>query len=277
MFLGGPWHSNPGQAREGYDGASNMSSNRAGVQACIWQHGQPMSTAVGIAVNMVISHSCAPYLKFVTFYMSSRIDACFSTTAPKELVFLSWRWQLVCQRWPNGKLDLCRTHWALRHKAYQHFYEAYTFIVEALEMIDHGSHAQKQHPGWYTICPVQSKHSNAIPGACDEWLGWPVLSTGSHCFFSPSGSTLCDLQPGDGPHYNTWPLYIWPRPAITWMCHSGTCMLEAAISAEVRRGTSCHLRSSHQAVQTNALSKQKDLVLACLHHSSDIDIMQMWA
>ena len=31
--------------------------------------------------------------------------------------------------------DLCKTRWAERHSAYQHFYQGYVFVVEALEMI----------------------------------------------------------------------------------------------------------------------------------------------
>ncbi|KAL5460139.1 hypothetical protein EMCRGX_G033566 [Ephydatia muelleri] len=40
-------------------------------------------------------------------------------------------------------LQLCKTRWAERHNAYQHFYQAYTFIVEALEMIGHGQHVEE--------------------------------------------------------------------------------------------------------------------------------------
>ena len=40
-------------------------------------------------------------------------------------------------------LDLCRTRWALRHKAYQHLYQAYTYLVETLEMIGYRGHIEK--------------------------------------------------------------------------------------------------------------------------------------
>ena len=40
-------------------------------------------------------------------------------------------------------LDLCKTCWAERHSAYQHFYQAYVFIVEALEMIGFKHHLAK--------------------------------------------------------------------------------------------------------------------------------------
>ena len=37
-------------------------------------------------------------------------------------------------------MDLCKTRWAERHSAYQHFYQAFVFIVEALEMIGFRHH-----------------------------------------------------------------------------------------------------------------------------------------
>lgn len=40
-------------------------------------------------------------------------------------------------------LQLCKTCWAERHKAYQHFYQTYAFIVQALEMIGHGQHSEE--------------------------------------------------------------------------------------------------------------------------------------
>ncbi|KAK2561865.1 hypothetical protein P5673_015259 [Acropora cervicornis] len=40
-------------------------------------------------------------------------------------------------------LDLCKKRWAERHTAYQHFYQAFVFIVEALEMIGFKRHLSK--------------------------------------------------------------------------------------------------------------------------------------
>ena len=37
-------------------------------------------------------------------------------------------------------LDLCRTRWAERHDAYRHFYQAFAYIVEALEVIGYRLH-----------------------------------------------------------------------------------------------------------------------------------------
>ena len=40
-------------------------------------------------------------------------------------------------------LDLCKTRWAERQSAYQHFYQAFVFITEALEMIGFKRHLEK--------------------------------------------------------------------------------------------------------------------------------------
>ena len=40
-------------------------------------------------------------------------------------------------------LDLCKTRWAEQHTAYQHFYEAFVFIVESLKMIGFKRHLSK--------------------------------------------------------------------------------------------------------------------------------------
>ena len=38
-------------------------------------------------------------------------------------------------------IDLCRTRWAERHSAYQHFYQCYAFVVKSLEVIGIGQHS----------------------------------------------------------------------------------------------------------------------------------------
>ena len=40
-------------------------------------------------------------------------------------------------------LDLCCTRWAERHDGYRHFYQAYVFIVKALELIGYGMHCEE--------------------------------------------------------------------------------------------------------------------------------------
>jgi len=40
-------------------------------------------------------------------------------------------------------LDVCRTRWAEWQSAYQHFYQAYIFITESLELIGYKRHMEK--------------------------------------------------------------------------------------------------------------------------------------
>ena len=40
-------------------------------------------------------------------------------------------------------IDLCKTQWTERGSAYQHFYQGYVFVVEALEMIAFRYHLEK--------------------------------------------------------------------------------------------------------------------------------------
>ena len=56
-------------------------------------------------------------------------------------------------------LDLCKTRWAERQDAYRHFYQAYIFITESLELIGYKQHSDKcsiAFAGWDT-----SSHSDA--------------------------------------------------------------------------------------------------------------------
>ena len=39
----------------------------------------------------------------------------------------------------KGLIDMCRTRWAARHTAYTHFYQAYPYIIAALENISCGA------------------------------------------------------------------------------------------------------------------------------------------
>ena len=39
----------------------------------------------------------------------------------------------------KGLIDMCRTRWAARHTAYTHFYQAYPYVIVALENISCGA------------------------------------------------------------------------------------------------------------------------------------------
>ena len=123
---------------QGYDGASNMSSERVGVQAQIKEL-SPLATYIHCSshqLNLVITHSCI--LAEVRNVVDQLQHCChFFLASPKRSGLL----ELIvskgvvdkCKRKPL--LDLCKTRWAERHTAYQHFYQSFTYIVEALEYI----------------------------------------------------------------------------------------------------------------------------------------------
>ena len=123
---------------QGYDGASNMSSECVGVQAQIKEL-SPLATYIHCSshqLNLVITHSCI--LAEVRNVLDQLQHCChFFLTSPKRSGLL----ELIvskgvvdkCKRKPL--LDLCKTRWAECHTAYQHFYQSFTYIVEALEYI----------------------------------------------------------------------------------------------------------------------------------------------
>lgn len=129
---------------QGYDGASNMASERVGVQARIKELA-PLATYMhcsGHCLNLVICHSCS--LTEVHNVLDRMKKCCrYFLQSPKRNGLLE---QVVSKRVQDhvtrrkALLDLCQTRWAERHDAYRHFYQAYTFIVEALEVIGYHMH-----------------------------------------------------------------------------------------------------------------------------------------
>ena len=128
---------------QGYDGASNMSSSRSGVQARI-QQVAPLATYVhcsGHCLNLVISHSCnLPKARNVL----DRLKYCcrIFLQSPKKNGLLE---KVVKDNTTENTkrkalLDVCKTRWAERHNCYQHFYQAYCFIIKSLEVIGHCMH-----------------------------------------------------------------------------------------------------------------------------------------
>ena len=132
---------------QGYDGASNMSSEVVGVQTRIREK-SPLATYIhcsGHCLNLVISHSCTlPEVR----NMLDKLKNCslFFQHSPKRNNLLQHIVNSKLKDHPTKRkalLQLCKTRWAERHNAYQHFYQAYTFIVEALEMIGQGQHIEE--------------------------------------------------------------------------------------------------------------------------------------
>ena len=113
---------------QGYDGASSMSSSRVGVQARIREH-SPLAFYThcsGHCLNLVISHSCS------TATVRNVVDRMKATCLVSSNVPETGRRKPL--------IDLCKTRWAERQTAYQHFYQAFKFIVIAFEAIALGLH-----------------------------------------------------------------------------------------------------------------------------------------
>ena len=135
-----------GMRGQGYDGASNMSSDRVGVQKRIRELA-PQATYVHChshCLNLVITKSCSLPDIHSTI---GRLQHCchFFLNSPKRSGVL----QLIVSKNVSDTqgrkplLDICKMRWVERHTAYQHFYQAYTYIVEALEVISYGRHIDK--------------------------------------------------------------------------------------------------------------------------------------
>lgn len=130
---------------QGYNGASNMSSDRVGVQALIRQDAPKAvyTHCSGHCLNLVIANSCAlPVVCNTLDKMKATVK--FFINSPKReslLVEVAKK-----EGHPMGQrkvlIDVCRTRWAARHNAYSHFYTAYIFIVKALEVIALGLHKE---------------------------------------------------------------------------------------------------------------------------------------
>ena len=131
---------------QGYDGASNMSSNVAGVQARIKELA-PLATYIhcnGHCLNLVISKSCSlPQIRNVY----DRMQSCcrFFLNSPKRIGLLELiiKHNITDDTKRKPLLDLCKTRWAERQDTYRHFYQAYIFIAESLELIGYRQHLDK--------------------------------------------------------------------------------------------------------------------------------------
>lgn len=128
---------------QSYDGAPNMSSEKIGVQTRIKKYA-PKALYVHCnshCLNLVVGHSCK--IQDVRNMLDRLKDVClFFLSSPKrnglltETIMYNTKHDLGRRK---ALLDLCKTRWAMRHKAYQHFFQSYDYIVESLESIVYGT------------------------------------------------------------------------------------------------------------------------------------------
>ena len=92
-------------------------------------------------LNFVIGSSCSlPVIRGVIDKMKS-VCLFFSNSPKRNQLLIEIVEREIkddCKRAPL--IDLCKTRWAARHSAYQHFYCCYKFVVIACEGIGLGLH-----------------------------------------------------------------------------------------------------------------------------------------
>ena len=141
-----------------YDGASNMSGTKKGLAGRILE-GNPKAVYSHCAshiLNLSIVSACKENnIQMVLTQMTSL--AIFFNYSPKREKLL----ECVVDKGTNDHssskrkaiLGLCKTRWAERDKAYEHFYLSFPFIIKALEIINGTCEDIHQYPdalisGW---------------------------------------------------------------------------------------------------------------------------------
>ncbi len=145
---------------QGYDGASNMSSENVGVQALIKKDAPKAvyTHCSGHCLNLVIAHSCAiPIVRNTLDKMKSTV--LFFTYSPKREGLLKEVAKKGAQSMGQMKplIDVCRTRWAARHEAYSHFYNSFIHIIKSLEVISLGQHSDEYSQDVTTGWACQNK------------------------------------------------------------------------------------------------------------------------
>ena len=122
----------------------------------------------GQCLNLVICHLCR--VTEVHNVLDRIKKGCWFFCNPQK----EWSLEQVVSKYAQDHgtrrkalLHLCQTRWAERHDAYRHFYQVYTFIVEALEVIGcymHLSNFGALYYDWNVLTVVKhNKYSPASP------------------------------------------------------------------------------------------------------------------
>ena len=144
---------------QGYDGAKSMSSSRVGCQAIIRQQA-PLAAYThcgGHCLNLVVAGAFKlPNVRNVVdtvreigifFNSSPKREALLIEVINKKLRFSD------CPSKRKPLIDMCRTRWVERIKAFAHFYQAFVFLEEALDVM---------------VCPTTEENQQNYP----DFLDW---------------------------------------------------------------------------------------------------------
>ena len=178
---------------QGYDGACNMSSDHSGVQGLICKH-SPLATYVhcyGHCLNLVVSKTCSlPDVRNVLdrlqhccrfFLNSSKRNGVLEMIVSKSVAHEGKRKPL---------LDYCRTRWVERSIAYRHFYQAFIYITEALEMIGYRRHLDKYGNLYADWDPANRTETQQILASITSFTFIIVFMIVYQYLFNLSGITI---------------------------------------------------------------------------------------
>ena len=123
---------------QGYDGVKSMSSDRVGCQAIIRQQA-PLAAythCTGHCLNLVVAKTFKLPNVRNTVDTVRGIGIFFNTSPKREALLVA----VINKRLHASEhcskrkplIDMCRTRWVERIKAFAHFYQAFVFLEEAL-------------------------------------------------------------------------------------------------------------------------------------------------
>ena len=139
---------------QGYDGAKSMSSDRVGCQAIIRQQA-PLAAYThcsGHCLNLVVAGALKlPNIR-VAVDTVREIGIFFNTSPKRESLLVEViNKRLRFSDYPSKRkplIDMCRTRWVERIKAFAHFYQAFVFLEEALGVM---------------VCPMTEENQKNYP------------------------------------------------------------------------------------------------------------------
>ena len=154
-----------------YDGASNMSGVRKGLSGRILEQSKKAfyTHCTSHALNLCIAATCKEQ-NIQTILSQMTALSIFFKYSPKREKLLEYVVEKETHSCPQRKvvIGLCKTRWAERDIAFEHFYLAYPFIVKALEIINGTCQGIEAYPddikvGWETEARRDATaHLNAL-------------------------------------------------------------------------------------------------------------------